>query len=228
MAEESKSLARLLVQRATRRGREAARGAMGALVQRSQQATGELLSGVVSARIEGLADVAAARLLELDEAASRLAMFVERVTLAVGRDAVMPVLLRRNLVLDGTMLRVLEPLLQGGDQVELDATTRTRALSTLVLLLSDLSALLDPDAPVATDVHELVSRPDADVLEPLAPLLSGERAPAETDRFIMMSYLLFLQSYLLRSVAGMTATAVRAQGQRLALLGPGADEGERR
>jgi hypothetical protein len=48
-------------------------------------------------------------------------------------------------------------------------------------------------------------------------LLAGYAPDEETDQFIMMSYLLFLQSFLLRTVAGMTATVVREQGHRLQL-----------
>jgi len=211
------SIARRVLRRATDRSRDLAQDAVRGLVVRSQGAAGALMANVVSQRFEQLADVAAARLLQLDDTASRLAVFVEQVSERVGRDAIVPVLLRRNLVLDGTMLSVMEPLLQGGGTMQLTPATRAKALATLVALLADIATLDGPPALHDADLHGLLAHPSASVLEPLAYMLAGHAPDEETDQFIMMSYLLFLQSFLLRTVAGMTATVVREQGQRLQL-----------
>ena len=118
------SITRSMLRRATDRSRDVAQGAVRGLVVRSQGAAGALMANVVSQRFEQMADVVAARLLQLDDTASRLAVFVEQVSERVGRDAIVPVLLRRNLVLDGTMLSVIEPILQGGGTIPLAPATR--------------------------------------------------------------------------------------------------------
>ena len=217
MVDRPDSITRSMLRRATDRSRDVAQSAVRGLVVRSQGAAGALMANVVSQRFEQMADVVAARLLQLDDTASRLAVFVEQVSERVGRDAIVPVLLRRNLVLDGTMLSVIEPILQGGGTIQLAPATRAKALATLVALLADIATLDGPPALNDADLHGLLAHPSASVLEPLEHVLAGHAPDEETDQFIMMSYLLFLQSFLLRTVAGMTATVVREQGHRLQL-----------
>lgn len=217
MVDRPESVARRLLRRATDRSREVAQDAVRGLVVKSQGATGALMANVVSQRVEQMADVVAARLLQLDDTASRLAVFVEQVSERVGRDAILPVILRRNLILDGTMLSIIEPLLQGGGQVRLEPMVRAKALRTLTALLADIATLDGPPVLDESDLHGLLAHPSAAVLEPLEHMLAGYAPDEETDQFIMMSYLLFLQSFMLRTVAGMTATVVREQGNRLQL-----------
>ncbi len=222
VVERPESITRSLLRRAADRSRDVAQDAVRGLVVKSQGATGALMANVVSQRFEQMADVVAARLLQLDDTASRLAIFVEQVSERVGRDAILPVILRRNLILDGTMLTMIEPLLQGGGQVRLEPTVRARALRTLTALLSDIATLDGPPTLHEADLPGLLAHPSASVLEPLEHVLAGYAPDEETDQFILMSYLLFLQSFMLRTVAGMTATVVREQGNRMQLAAEGA------
>jgi hypothetical protein len=174
----------------------------------------------MSDQMEAVADMVASRLLSMDELASRMAFFVEQVSADVGRQALLPVILRRNLMLDGTFLRLLEPLLSGKNPSELtlESADRRRALRTLSLLLLDIGALADPSLNSASEdtaVMQLRQSTHEAVLGDVLDVLDGTHSDADTDRFIMFSYLIFLQSHLLRSVAGMTTEIAREQAAGL-------------
>lgn len=171
----------------------------------------------VGGRLVDLADFTASRLLELDEAAAELAVFVERITRAHGDGIVLRVLLRHNLLLDGTILALLEPLLRGGrrsstappfDTADPRAIARGReTLTDLVVILASLDEHADSD--------ELPPRPapEVDRLDLLESLgfdqefprvfawLEGRATPEEDARFVLGSYLIFLETFLLRAMA---------------------------
>ncbi len=185
----------------------------------SERSAGLLLQRVGD-QMEAAADVVASRLLAMDELASRMAFFVEQVSMEAGRQALLPIILRRNLMLDGTFLRLLEPLLAGRNPTELslEPADRSRALSTLAVLLRDIAALTDPSIDTSDDsiaLQQLRTCAQAAVLGEVLDVLAGERGDEESDRFIMFSYLVFLQSHLLRSVAGMTTDIARQQAAGL-------------
>lgn len=189
-------------------------------VGRASERSAGLLLQRVGDQMEAAADVVASRLLSMDELASRMAFFVEQVSQQVGRQALLPIILRRNLMLDGTFLRLLEPLLAGRNPTELtlEPADRARALATLAILLRDIAALADPSIDATDDTTALRQLRESEheaVLGDVLDVLAGERADEESDRFIMFSYLLFLQSHLLRSVAGMTTEIAREQAAGL-------------
>lgn len=164
-----------------------------------QQALTEL-----SARAGDLVDVLTSKMLERDEAASELAFVVEEAVRRRGRDAVLRTVLRRNLLLDGTFLRMLEPMLAGGDAPALPRDALDQGRQTLTTLLAEA---LDPNTPAPRANREALSRfaashPDLP-MGSLLPALAGELDDEALAGFVFGSYALFLQTFLLRSTVKM-------------------------
>ena len=143
-------------------------------------------------------DVVASRLLALDEDASTLALFVESVT--AGRDLqnTMGTVLRRNLLLDGTFMAIVEPLVTTGELPDaLDEATLDRAAGTLVDLLAELAAV---DAPEGRDARLDAIADASDVpMDTVFAHLRGETPAEDRTRFVALSYVLFLEAWLLRA-----------------------------
>lgn len=149
-------------------------------------------------------DLLASRMLARDAAAAQLAFLVERAVNERGREAVLRIVLRRNLLLDGTFLQMLEPLLAGGDAPALPRPVLDRGRQTLTTLLVEV---VDPDAAPVEATREDLERfanahPDAP-LQDLVPALSGELDDEDLAGFVFGSYALFLQTFLLRSTVRM-------------------------
>ena len=89
----------------------------------------------LAVRASDAVDDLASRLLAEDEAAAQLAYLVELATAAHGQEAVLAVVLRRNLWLNGTFLKMSEPMLRGREEVVFDAETLAAGRLTLLHLL---------------------------------------------------------------------------------------------
>jgi hypothetical protein len=197
---------------------------LAAVAQKASERSAAMVLERLGDRIESVADVVASRLLSMDELASALAFFTEQAAAKAGRDALLPIILRRNLMLDGTFLRLLEPLLTGQstEHFTLSAVDRRRALQTLSWLIHDLATAAGwVDSPATSEVQlnaALQTLADSEhgvSLGALLAVLEGRAGDEETDRFIVFSYLVFLQSHLLRSVASMTTDLARARATLL-------------
>lgn len=162
--------------------------------------------------LHGLADVAATRLLALDDDAARLAMIVERIAAGHDTEDVARLMLRRNLVLDGTFLALLEPLLSGGDLASTPEEVIDRGVDTIALLLAELVALdgFADDRPATEQLAEQLDPHDWDVL---GPVLTGQAPLDVRTRFVTLSYALFLESWLLRFSARAVGDAVAARAE---------------
>jgi hypothetical protein len=167
--------------------------------------------------LQGLADSVAAQLLSLDEAAAQLSLWVEDALQRHGREAILSTVLRRNLLLDGTILAFIDPLLRGKPIQTVDTHVLSRGRGTLIGLLIDIAQLDDdlPPAPEddAADLDRLQWLDAAGLAHPeLAALragLAGEGGSDAQTHFLMSSYLIFLQSFLMRAVVGMLGDLAR-------------------
>lgn len=165
-------------------------------------------------------DVVASRLLALDADASILAMYVERVT--AGRDVseTMGTVLRRNLLLDGTFMAIVEPLVATGELPDaLDAATLGRASDTMTRLLAELAGVdADVDDPLAA-VADASDVP----LDGVLRHLRGESSAEDRTRFVALSYVLFLEAWLLRATVDRIGAIARldAPAPPAALEDPG-------
>lgn len=162
--------------------------------------------------LHGLADVAASRLLSLDEDAARLAMIVERIAAGHDTEDVARLMLRRNLVLDGTFLAMLEPLFSGGDLTDMPEDVIDRGVDTIALLLAELVALdgFSDDRPAMEQLAEHLDPDDWDVL---GPVLTGQAPLEDRTRFVTLTYALFLESWLLRFSARAVGDAVMMRNE---------------
>lgn len=198
-----------------RRALSALRGAAGRTA--ATLPTAQVLEAL-AVRASDAVDDLASRLLAEDEAAAQLAYLVELATAAHGHEAVLAVVLRRNLWLDGTFLKMIEPMLRGRETFAFEPETLASGRRTLLQLLVEL---MDPDAtePAPNDDDAcwaaLVRHEPALPLDRLAPYLHGEVERQALAAFLVGSYTLFLQTFLLR-------TTVRALPQ-LASERPPAD-----
>jgi hypothetical protein len=162
-------------------------------------------------RVGDLVDAASTRILESDEAASQLAFFVESIAVEVEREAVLALVLKRNLLLDGTVLGLISPVLSGERELGLDPAKLEKAVSTLATLLHELACLRDdaPQPPADLLPYErleaLAERAPDLPTDALAPYLRLELADEEIGTFVLTSYSLFLQTFLLRSTVQMAA-----------------------
>lgn len=173
----------------------------------------------IGARLGDMVDATSTRLLSGDDAAAQLAFAVETIAERVGREEVMALVLRHNLLLDGTFLAMISPVLSGGAEIAADPDRLRQARGTLVTLLESLVAAASgrelPTAP-PTDDAGIAERVDAlghDApelpLDAVRPYLRGERPPEETAQFVLGSYSLFLQTFLLRSTVKMVPALMR-------------------
>lgn len=146
--------------------------------------------------LQGFADVAASRLLTLDDDAAQLAMVVERLTAGRDHDDVARIMLRRNLVLDGTFLALLEPILSGNDLDDTPPEVIDRGVDTIALLLAEL---IDDVPGGPTDpMQRLQEHLDEAERSVLLPILDGSAPLPERTRFVTLTYAIFLESWLLR------------------------------
>lgn len=158
-------------------------------------------------RLQTLADVAATRMLALDEAASQLAMVVEDAAQRHPREQLTGILLRRNLLLNGVFLHLLEPMLQGQQALVMDAPTATRARDTLISLLADLAGLDGVGGPERDRLDALAARFS---LDQVLPHLDGQTDDEAFARFCVLSYSLFLQSWMVRAAVQSVAVLLDA------------------
>lgn len=203
-----------LVRRALSRSRRAAGSALRTGVvkarERAFDASGPLVAQL-GERVGDLVDAASTRMLESDEAASQLAFFVESIATEVEREAVLALVLKRNLLLDGTVLSLIAPVLNGDRELGIDADKLEKAVGTLATLLHELACLRDdapaPPAGLRPDQHleALADRAPDLPTDALAPYLRRELADDEIGAFVLTSYSLFLQTFLLRSTVQMAA-----------------------
>lgn len=201
-----RSGARTLARRAAERvGLDEAAARLGGALT----AAGTPLALAVGARIGDLVDAASSRLLSDDDAAAELAFAVESIADQVGRDVALGAVLKHNLLLDGTFLGLVSPLLSGQSEIAADPARLRGARATLVTLLEALVRLRDdddPEQPVPPDDDRIEARfealraaaPDLP-LDAVAPYLCGHRTDDDTAAFVLGSYSLFLQTFLLRS-----------------------------
>lgn len=156
----------------------------------------------LAVRASDAVDDLASRLLAEDEAAAQLAYLVELATAAHGQEAVLAVVLRRNLWLNGTFLKMIEPMLRGREEVVFDAETLAAGRLTLLQLLVELMAP-DAEEPAPDDDAAcwalLVAHEPALPLDRLEPYLAGTPEPPALAAFLVGSYTLFLQTFLLRT-----------------------------
>jgi hypothetical protein len=158
-------------------------------------------------------DAIATRLLSLDETASLLAIVVERCVSRHGHEAVLRIVLRRNLLLDGSFLGLIDPVLRGGDEIDATPERLLRGRETLTSLLADLASLdalggvteARADAESVLD-HFVELRGSA-----LESTLLDTAPPSDQVRVLLMSYGLFLESFLLRSAPQMMAESIGAR-----------------
>lgn len=177
------------------------------LAGRRTLASGAPMVAQLTERIGDVVDAASTRLLASDGAASQLAFFVESIATDVDREAVVALVLRRNLLLDGTMLSIIGPILGGSSELSLDDTKLEAAADTLSLLLQELVCLRDGiEAPDGGDRVRWLEEHAPDLpTDELAPYLRLERLPEDVASFVLSSYSLFLQTFLLRSTLRMAA-----------------------
>lgn len=184
---------------------------------------------LVAERAADAIDAMATRLLAEDEAAAQLAFVVEQCAVRSGREEVMAVVLRRNLWLDGTFLRIVEPLLRGEDQPRLDDATLASGRATLLRLLAEVAEPggATPEADDDDAWWALFDERTADLpTDALEPFVRGEVPRDELAAFLVGSYTLFLQTFLLRSTARALPTLLEdARAARRAEL-PGAPSEE--
>lgn len=198
------------VRRALAETRRSAVGAVRAGLRRAGRRTlseGAPMMAELTSRVGDVIDAASTRLLAADEAASQLAFFVESIASEVDRQSVVGLVLRRNLLLDGTILSMIGPMLGGGSQLTLDDNKLAAAADTLGLLLQELVCLRDGgDVPTDGDRIGWLSDNAPDLpTDALAPYLRLERPKTEVASFVLSSYSLFLQTFLLRSSLRMAA-----------------------
>lgn len=198
-----------------------------ALAERTMR-SGAPMAALLGDRMVDAVDAAASRLLASDDAAAQLAYVVERLTADVSTDKVVAAVLQHNLLLDGTVLQLIRPLLAGiaapdeGTAVpDVSPETLARGRQTLITLLEALQSLRDGDDSATDDLDEAArlmaladKAPDLP-LDILAPLLSGARPPDETTQFVLGSYALFLQTFLLRSSLRLVPQALSGRQERL-------------
>lgn len=202
-----------LVRRALWRTRRAAGAAVrSGLTRASARAfeSGGPLVAQMTGRVGDMVDAASTRLLATDEAASQLAYFVELIAAEVEREEVVSVVLRRNLLLDGTVLGLISPLLSGERAIGVDPARLAQASETLTFLLQELVTLRSgtpgpTDATTSERLEWLEEHAPDLPTDALAPFLKMERDPEEVAAFVLSSYSLFLQTFLLRSTVRMAA-----------------------
>lgn len=149
-----------------------------------------------------LSDLAATQLLSIDDDAAALALFVEELAKGVERPELLRALLRHNLLLDGTFLRLLGPILTQDESEAPDISGLDDGERTMVVLFNALLDLRDGSTtPPSDDVDELIRR--APELEPLRSRFDGKGAHEERMRFVVLSYSLFLEAFLLRASVGL-------------------------
>ena len=165
----------------------------------------------MTGRVGDFVDAASTRLLATDEAASQLAYFVESIAAEVEREEVVSIVLRRNLLLDGTVLSMITPLLSGERTIAIEPDRLAQAATTLTTLLQELVCLRDgcegPGAAATTKERlEWLEHQAPDLpTDALEPYLRLQRDPEEVGAFVLSSYSLFLQTFLLRSTVRMAA-----------------------
>ncbi len=174
------------------------------------------LTVAMAERLGDMVDATSSRVLATDEAAAQLAYFVESIAADVPRERVLAAVLEHNLLLDGTVLKLIRPLLRADSTTPFDADLGAhldpadldRGRSTLITLLETLvhlrddapvERMVDPDLDPVSRLHGLATLAPDLPLDALYPLLSGDRPPQDVARFVMTSYSLFLQTFLLRS-----------------------------
>ena len=199
----------------------------GALVQARSKLAGALTLSSPAAMLQfvdgglrDLVDVAASKMLETDDVAAQLAILVELSVERHGRDAIMAAVLRKNLLLDGTVLAFMEPVLTGGATFDTSRELLDRARGTLVDLVAELLRL-DGDVPPeeADERTEWVAAHPtlagyADVSEHLRGAVDDD---ALRD-FVFGSYVVFLQSFLMRTSVRLIGRMLRGDTQ-LAITG---------
>ena len=167
--------------------------------------------------LQQMADSIAGQLLSLDEAAAQLALFIERAVDRFGQDAIISVVLRRNLMLDGTILAFIDPILKGQPPSGVRPEVLQKGRATLLSLLVEVTAL-DPEveAPIGDlSPEEALAWLDEHGLEAtffaLHEGLRGEGTPEEIAHFLTNSYMLFLQSFLMRAVVRIMGDLARGE-----------------
>lgn len=212
-----------LVRRALDRARVAERSAD--LAQRVFARSAPLAT-VALDRLGEAVDAMSSRALATDDGASQLAFLVETIAAEHPREEVLAAVLQHNLLLDGTFLSIMRPALAGGDALDLSPATLERARLTVLTLIEALVALREPEAdradasqdPLSDRLTRLADRADDLPLDALLPILAGERPDDEVAHFIVRSYSLFLQTFLLRSTVRLAPDVLGGR-----LLGPSDD-----
>lgn len=185
-----------------------------ALLRRQDSALLRQLSG----RLGDLADLAATQLLASDDAAAELAFLMEELTEGREGDDVAWQLLRHSPLLDGTLIGLLDPLMRhrhSAHPPDLDpALVRRGRLAvgrTLAALHADRTGPGEPEATAEQpDLDSLDEAMGLDRFPHLAAALRGELNADAEARFVLFSYTLFLQAWLLRHV-GHTAAQTFAR-----------------
>ena len=197
---------------------------------RNLDALRDALLQVLGERLVDITDFLASRLLALDDRASELAAFVEGYHQAHGRLATLKVLVHHNLLLDGTLLSLIEPLLSRAaspttapaDAPELPPQAVDRGRQTLATLLCELIRLDEPSLPsLETQEARLSALRESPFPQQCPQLWRWFSTPSEAseDRdFLLGAYLIFIQAFAMRaSVRSLAelALAERAQPHHL-------------
>lgn len=136
-----------------------------------------------------------------DEAAQELAHFIEQLREKRGNSHIIAALIRHNLLLNGTFLALIEPLLtKGGEAPKLSSSGVERGRSTMRALILDL---LGNEEGASLSEKQALDQIDESEFPELCPMvwewLQGCSTEVEDSRFLMSSYLIFVQSALLKT-----------------------------
>ncbi|MFT4704467.1 MAG: hypothetical protein ACI81R_002172 [Bradymonadia bacterium] len=171
------------------------------IAARAPLPTNAALIKLATQQAGALVDRAASRWLASDEDAAQLAYIVEKCAEEHGREAVLSVVLRQNLWLNGTFLKLIEPALRGQAVTSLDPRVLNDGRRTLLRLLVEVAA--PDDEPAASDESALwqqyLERTAALPTDRVTPHLQGDSTEEALAGFLLGSYTVFLQSFLLRT-----------------------------
>lgn len=168
----------------------------------------------LAGRLGDLADLAASRLLASDDLAAELALLLEELAEDQDRDEVAWMLLRHSPMLDGTLIGLLDPLMRSrGSETAavLDPALVRRGREAILRTIAALHGGF-PDAPSGALAERLDAEGLLDPFPALRPALLGQLPPDDEARFVLLSYSIFLQSWLMRHVG-------HSAGERIATLG---------
>ena len=136
-----------------------------------------------------------------DVAAQELALFIEQLREKRGNSHIVAALIRHNLLLNGTFLALIEPLLSKGiDPPKLSTKAVERGRATMRALILELlggGEVVDVQEKAALDAIDESEFPE--LCPTVWEWLQGCSTEVEDGRFLMNSYLLFVQSALLKT-----------------------------